>query len=453
MHAADGPSGMPCRRAPTLLAWGQIAAILLAGASRAAALSLASAAVATPAGGQFGREAPAFRQVMENYRDMQYFTNLVVGGQHFKSVMDTGSLEFVVLSDKCPRWCGVSSPLFHSRLSLSYRRGPLNVVLAYGSGSVLAREAYENVTVGPYIEAVTPFWEVLDADMPLLFNSRFNAIVGFGPVPPNTTLLIPGLDNSRSYAVLPQKMGVGRFSVCLGREAGSHGFFTWDDDSLKTAPDLFSHIPVSSPEYWMTQLSDVRLGDVPVGCQSGGCNAILDSGTSLLALPREAYDAMLEAVDRLDVDCSNVIGLPELRFRLGDVDFSLPPDSYIGSVNGVADEHVARHFAVSNATCQAILMRAAVKDAASPTWILGMPFFRKYYSIFVQATEASPPAIHAALAGDDCLPAGLARRPALSRDRFAEARTRRARQFDASDILLPSWLRRASRPRTLSRAG
>merc|ERR1712151_955994 len=69
------------------------------------------------AGARVWDDPPAYRQVMENYHDMQYYSSLIVGGQLFQSVMDTGSLEFVVLSDKCPRWCGESPPLFHAKKS------------------------------------------------------------------------------------------------------------------------------------------------------------------------------------------------------------------------------------------------------------------------------------------------------------------------------------------------
>jgi len=246
--------------------------------------------------GKFGLEHPVptkYRQEMTNYMDLQYYGLLTIGGQLLKGVFDTGSIELVVLSEKCREWCGGNKTLYESGRSRTYLTGGMSLSLAYGSGNLRAKEAYESVTVGPLGVLLTPFWEVYDANMPLLFNSSFAAIVGLGPIPENALVMEPdSAMNEQAFAVLLKKLGVRSFSVCLGQEPWSSGFLTWNDDVAKRRGGMFVRIQIADTGYWMLELSGVRLGETPIACFDKTCGAVVDSGTSLLALPIVAHDVL-----------------------------------------------------------------------------------------------------------------------------------------------------------------
>jgi hypothetical protein len=147
------------------------------------------------------RSGSSFRQVLDNHHDMSYVGNMTVGGQHLQGVYDSGSLELVVVSDKCNNWCGSAQRMFHAAHSDTYQNGPMSVVLEYGSGEVLGKEAYDTVSVGSLGSMDAPFWEVVDANMPLLQQSGFGAIVGLGPIPPDASVMRPrSAQNNKSLA-------------------------------------------------------------------------------------------------------------------------------------------------------------------------------------------------------------------------------------------------------------
>lgn len=366
-----------------------------------------------------------------------------------KGVYDTGSVELVVVSDKCSKWCGKLSALFHSKHSNSYQAGPQSVVLQYGSGEVLAHEAYDTISVGPLGSSAAPFWEVIDANMPLLQSAGFTSIVGLGPIAYGTEVMQHNVKakSGTAYALLLRKLGVDRFSVCLGRPAKSPGFLTWNDGVLESMPRAFARVSTVQSGFWMTTLTDVRLGSTPVACSKvGDCGAVLDSGTSLISTPSEARETMLDLIEKLAVDCDNLAELPELHFKLDGVDHSLPPDSYIGRVRGSSAQGVQEYFRspTDGTTCQATIMSMSMSSVAGQVWVLGMPFFRRYYSVFAQPTADSPPVMHTAIADADCRPVqGISQ--ALQRNVHGPRAAVVARTVDASQVRMPSWLRAAAR--------
>merc|ERR1719188_135880 len=173
-------------------------------------------------------EPRTFRHVLDNDEDLQYMGNMTVGGQNIQGIFDTGSIEFAVLSDKFTKYCGTQiENLYHANSSQKYRHGDLSLVLSYGSGTLMAKEAYDTVVIGTMQASVSPFWEVTDADMPLLLESNFEAIVGLGPVPKDVLVLRPDHGQMRveshMYAVLQKRMMIQRFSICLGKQPRSNG--------------------------------------------------------------------------------------------------------------------------------------------------------------------------------------------------------------------------------------
>merc|ERR1740130_629855 len=65
---------------------------------------------------------------------------------------------------------------------------------------------------------------------------------------------------------------------------------------------------------------------------SNGMDMIVDSGTSLLALPTEVYEKVLSTIDPVEEDCSNIDSLPDLEMSVGDYKFVIPPQLYVGKV-------------------------------------------------------------------------------------------------------------------------
>mmetsp|Transcript_11629 Transcript_11629/g.32790 ORF Transcript_11629/g.32790 Transcript_11629/m.32790 type:complete len:506 (-) Transcript_11629:16-1533(-) len=454
-----------------------------------------------------------FRQVLHNYlqQDMQYFADVLVGNQSLQGILDTGSFEMLVFSDTC-HVCGDPELLYMDRRSPTFQRGYLRSTHFFGSGSTLSTEGFEHVAVGPLAAPRISFWEVYDADMPVLEHSEFQAIVGVGPPGnpessaweivkeeqnrletwKNRTAEWPApmrrsrverlsrlvnesveaaLYSSTRNDSLLEALHVESFSVCLGSAVGSDGYFIWHDDMPLQNSNLFMNTPVSGEHTWGVRLTGVHLGDSDglrssnvnaIACDHG-CGAIVDSGTSLLVMPRAAARRITAALQAANAACDaqlGVSGLPYLHLQLGDHRLSLPPEAYIGTVIGTPPSSMTRwlgNFRERVIVCglQLAVMTQDAETQLGPLWILGMPFFRQYYVNFDLGSGGRPRSINMALAGQGCHPAGNTSTALLSEQRTARSidaagesapmmpERRRFRSIDASTIRVPRWATRA----------
>jgi len=393
-----------------------------------------------------------YRQQMDNNKDLQYNGNLKVGGQLLQGVFDTGSIELVVLSKRCHVWCGDESDLYDPKVSDRYKKGKYSLELSYGSGELLGREAYDSLTVGPFYSSTMPFWEVVDANMPLLFNSEFEVIIGLGPIPRDVMNMRPGaLTNPNAYALMLDTLGLRQssYSVCLGSLPGSAGWLVWNDNSVPSMRQAFTQLAVSDSGYWLVKMEDLRVGDITIAC-ADGCGAILDSGTSLISMPATVKTHLEQEVVRKAWDCARIGELPDLKFKLDGVEHSLPPDAYLAEIAGNAPkgmEHVLNEH--DNATkklgmpavCKASIMKVTMTSSLGPTYILGMPFFRSYYTTFAQRVGSEPPCVYTAKADQNCYPmASVSSNNSLHTTR----RSVIARNIDASNVRMPPLLHKAS---------
>lgn len=124
--------------------------------------------------------------------------------------------------------------------------------------------------------------------------------------------------------------------------------------------------------YWQFKMNYISVsvdGNTTKVCQNG-CQAIADSGTSLIYGPPKAVKNLHKALGfKFDanqgaykIKCSKAENLPNIEFSIGDRDFPLKPSAYI--------------FTDGSACYSSIL------ESDDSLWILGDTFMGAYYSIF-----------------------------------------------------------------------
>merc|ERR1712151_579039 len=123
--------------------------------------------------------------------------------------------------------------------------------------------------------------------------------------------------------------------------------------------------------YWLVSVKDIKIGGKSSGACSflTGCESVVDTGTSVLAGPPKAINALIAKIGNVSQDCSNVDSLPVLTFTMGGKDFDLGPDFYVIRVK---DDNGADQ-------CQ---LGIEGVNAGVPIFILGDPFLRKYYTVW-----------------------------------------------------------------------
>jgi hypothetical protein len=373
---------------------------------------------------------------------LQYYAPIQIGGQMLNSIIDTGSTELVVVSTTCKTGCGEANKLFEPSRSQKFIQGSFKLKLSYGSGSITGQEAYDTVQVGDNIRAKNvPFWETYRASMPLIEVSDFQVILGVGPIPDNAGILRYGENNKKDdYAIPLYHLGINRFGTCLGREPMSPGYFIWNDDSANTDPSKFVKLRVPKTGFWMAKLEDLRLGNRPMACQKSACGATLDSGSSLITAPYSVKLNLEKAIRSYGAGCTTLHKLPQLSFKLDGVAFSLPAEAYFGkNPDGPADG--------ANECRPTLAEISMTTQELGDMFILGVPFFRKYYAVFEQgALDGSrPPAMYVSKANGGCFPSSNPSAPEPFETRLSLSASR-ARTIDMSKVRVGPWLRRIGKP-------
>merc|ERR1711972_217607 len=130
-------------------------------------------------------------------------------------------------------------------------------------------------------------------------------------------------------------------------------------------------VPLSSETYWEVSMDAVKYGGSAVASAQ---KAIIDSGTSLLAGPKDLVAALAKQAGatlvmgkEYTIDCSKKASLPNLDVTLGGKPFTLTPDDYVLSVSG---------------QCLFAFMGIDVPPPRGPLWIMGDVFMRKSYCVF-----------------------------------------------------------------------
>lgn len=412
--------------------------------------------------------APYWQQ-LENVKDVQYFGRVRVGGQEITGLFDTGSFELLVFGEKCDT-CGPARVYKHSNSS-TYVLGNHTETHTFGSGWTKCVDAYEDVAIGPFTAKHAPFWEVVEAGMPVLNNAGFHAIIGIGPPGeptknaedaltqiaqkktqcmevygyiPNDVLDIEKqwqgkLEVARGKQSLLETFGISVFSSCLGKAPGSPGWLIWNDLVPSSRPEPFVSLQVQGNVTWSLVVDSLALVSKDgshnvIGCQDG-CGAIVDTGTSLVAAHTDIFNTVYKALRKLRRGCADLTALPDLAMNVKGTEVRFPPEAYIGLSTGKVsadmkrffhstpdlgegdverDAHVVQLSAEggrnSNSTawrrrpkCQLLMLDlGAEMTTLGPLLILGMPFFRHYYTSFTQTQSGRSIAI--APADDQCRP-------------------------------------------------
>lgn len=376
----------------------------------------------------------------------QYKGLLMLGGQPLHGVMDTGSAELVVISDRCGGFLCPQEEQYHAGDSGSYRHGRETQTLTYSGGGFFTEEAYDDLELGPFKAADARFWEVTRSTMNLMMFGEFTFIAGLGPyappgpgpqgaMPPHRWAWPLARRQAPDHkAVLSKLLPIRAFSICLDQEKDdSAGYIVWNDDAHSSSPGLFKRLTTKASSHWMISLKNVRIGDRLIACGSG-CGAIPDSGTAMLSMPPGAVQALnAEAKGwHLASACegAGIQHYPRLNFELDGMEHSLPPSAYMGDIME----------ADLSSTCKPRVMEMNMTSDHGDVWVLGMPFFREYYSVFVQGAGDSRPEVHTSRADGACRPSATGEGSHL---RAGAERRVGARALNVSRLRPMPWLQAA----------
>ena len=274
-----------------------------------------------------------------NYLNTQYTVQIHIGDTSFWTVPDSGSFELLVPSATCNECRCVDSASecctearVDSKQTYLGPTGELKQVkMTFGQGPVMGSITNDRVRLNELSTSNQSVVLINEHKVQGYCESSYDGVLGLG---------------HRRYAresdqdtALLTTLGVESFSICFGRNNDEPGRLVIGGGLPRLS---YFDIPVVGTRHWAVQMRGAAFGGSGgtsrVCDQPPHCGAIIDSGTSLLAGPRELVSQLLEGLGQaVAEDCSNVHELPNLTLRLGpeggDQDFVLTPDVYITRTN------------------------------------------------------------------------------------------------------------------------
>ncbi|XP_031421353.2 pepsin A-like [Clupea harengus] len=303
---------------------------------------------------------------MTNDADLSYYGVITIGNppQSFTVIFDTGSSNLWIPSVYCNSPACNNHQKFNPKSSSSFQSTQQTLQIQYGTGSMTGILGYDTVGVGG-ISVSNQIFGLSETEAQFMQYMQADGILGLAFPSISSSGATPVFDNMMSQGLVSQDL----FSVHLSGKSQTGSVVLFGEIDSQYYTGSFNWIPLTSESYWQIAMDSVTINGNTVAC-SGGCQAIVDTGTSLIVGPSGDISNMNGWVGATTnqygdatVSCGNIQNMPEVTFTINGHAFTLPASAYVsqgynscstGFGNGGNDQ----------------------------LWILGDVFIRQFYTVF-----------------------------------------------------------------------
>uniref|UniRef100_A0A8C3SWU8 pepsin A n=1 Tax=Chelydra serpentina TaxID=8475 RepID=A0A8C3SWU8_CHESE len=311
---------------------------------------------------------------LTNYMDVDYYGTISIGtpAQDFTVIFDTGSSNLWVPSVYCSSTACSNHNKFNPSDSSTYQATSQSLSIQYGTGSMTGILAYDTVQVGGIVDTKQIFGLSETEPGSTFYYAPFDGILGLAFPSIASSGATPVFDNMMNEGLVSQDL----FSVYLSSNGQSGSFVMFGGIDSSYYSGSLNWIPLSSETYWEITMDSVTMNGQTIAC-SGGCQAIIDTGTSLLAGPSTGISSINSYIGASDgtvrISCSDMSSLPNIVFTINGIEFPVPGEAQIHKGSSLGE----------SGSCTSGFESIDVGGL----WILGDVFIRQYYVVFDRANN------------------------------------------------------------------
>ncbi|XP_058859934.1 pepsin A-like [Acipenser ruthenus] len=307
-------------------------------------------------------------ELLINHFDSMYYGIITIGTppQSFKVLFDTGSSNLWLPSINCQSPACTNHATFAPNASSTFQATNRVFYIVYSSGSMHGTLGYDTVKVADIVVPKQEFGLSVSEPGNAFYYAPFDGIVGLAYPSIASGKATPLFDNMMSQHLVSQDL----FSFYLNRipSTGPQAVLTFGGIDPSYYTGAIQWVPVTSQSYWQVNVDSVKINGQVVACSSV-CEAILDTGTSLMIGSSDAISSIMKMVGlslqsngMYAASCDNLDKMPDVVFTINGLDFPMPSYAYTMPVSGGLCKSGFGH--------------------TGDFWILGEVFMREYYSIF-----------------------------------------------------------------------
>jgi len=312
-----------------------------------------------------------------NYLDAQYYGPVQIGTppQTFNVVFDTGSSNLWVPSKKCPlsNLACQTHHKYDSTKSSTYRVNGTKFSIQYGSGSLSGFLSDDTVTFGGIPVTGQVFAEAIDEPGLTFLAAKFDGILGMAFADISVDLATPVWYNMVSRGLVEKNMFSFWLNRTYGPESGGELVLGGYDSAHFASP--ITWVPLSRDAYWQFKMDKLNVKGNEF---CSGCQAIADTGTSLIVGPVDVVkriNLLIGAIPAIKgeaiVDCKKIPTLPVITITINGVDFPLTGKQYVLQITQAGQTECISGF-----------LGMDIPPPAGPLWILGDVFIGAYTTVF-----------------------------------------------------------------------
>jgi hypothetical protein len=307
---------------------------------------------------------------LKNYKNTQYVGEIAIGnpGQPINVIFDTGSGNLWITSSRCKSAACATHQSYSHTKSNKYHSVGTQVQVQFGTGGVNGEINEDQLQLGNILIPQQKIGEIVNEDGDVFSAGKFSGIMGLGYPAMAAYGAQPVFDSIMKNKLL--KNNIMAFFYSFNENTDGQITLGYIDHSKYTGK--LDYFPVIDKFYWTIKMDKILYNGKPIsGVCSGGCKAVIDTGTTLITGPTTELRKLLTTIP-VENDCEGYRSHSSdtITFVFSGKEYTLNQNEYIVKTTNIIER------------CRAMMMPLDVPQPHGPLWILGDVFMQKFFTVF-----------------------------------------------------------------------